>query len=196
MDVKPIETVYKGYRFRSRLEARWAVFFDALGVEWEYEPEGFDINGTYYLPDFLIHDVEGIHACEWRHGIYVEVKGVPDEASAEKVWHFIEANYSVWIVGAIPDPDDYIADMERQRNHYCKTHRNMKHHCALCINDFGTLDGDLCFPFTIDYTDHLIFRGSDSSYGYGTWSQKVSDAFRAARQARFEHGESPEISGN
>lgn len=25
-----IETEYKGYRFRSRLEARWAVFFDTL----------------------------------------------------------------------------------------------------------------------------------------------------------------------
>ena len=27
-DIKAIETYYKGYRFRSRLEARWAVFFD------------------------------------------------------------------------------------------------------------------------------------------------------------------------
>ena len=32
---KAIETKYKGFRFRSRLEARWAVFFDALGIEWE-----------------------------------------------------------------------------------------------------------------------------------------------------------------
>ena len=39
MDIKPIETVYNGYRFRSRLEARWAVFFDAAGIEYEYEPE-------------------------------------------------------------------------------------------------------------------------------------------------------------
>ena len=38
MNIKPIETIYKGYRFRSRLEARWAVFFDALGIEYEYEP--------------------------------------------------------------------------------------------------------------------------------------------------------------
>ena len=52
--IKVINTYYKGYRFRSRLEARWAVFFDACGVEWEYEPEGFDLgNGLYYLPDFL-----------------------------------------------------------------------------------------------------------------------------------------------
>ena len=35
-EIKAIETYYKGYRFRSRLEARWAVFFDAACVEYEY----------------------------------------------------------------------------------------------------------------------------------------------------------------
>ena len=51
--IKAIETEYNGYKFRSRLEARWAVFFDALGVFYEYEPEGFQIDdSTYYLPDF------------------------------------------------------------------------------------------------------------------------------------------------
>ncbi len=49
---RAIETRYNGYRFRSRLEARWAVFFDALGVRYEYEPEGLIIDGTPYLPDF------------------------------------------------------------------------------------------------------------------------------------------------
>lgn len=39
--LQAIETRYKGYRFRSRLEARWAVFFDTLGVQWEYEKEGY-----------------------------------------------------------------------------------------------------------------------------------------------------------
>ena len=34
LQMKPIETVYKGFKFRSRLEARWAVFFDACGVRW------------------------------------------------------------------------------------------------------------------------------------------------------------------
>ena len=72
--IKAIETEYNGYKFRSRLEARWAVFFDALGVFYEYEPEGFQIDeSTYYLPDFYIP--------EW--GIYVEVKtnrpGAADE---------------------------------------------------------------------------------------------------------------------
>jgi hypothetical protein len=64
MTIKPIETFYKGYRFRSRLEARWAVFFDALNIKWKYEYEGYILeDGTKYLPDFLINDE-----------IYAEVK--------------------------------------------------------------------------------------------------------------------------
>lgn len=38
--MQAIQTRYKGYHFRSRLEARWAVFFDTLGILWEYEKEG------------------------------------------------------------------------------------------------------------------------------------------------------------
>lgn len=54
MSIKPIEPKYKGFRFRSRLEARWAVFFDAIGLKYEYEVEGFEMNGVRYLPDFYI----------------------------------------------------------------------------------------------------------------------------------------------
>lgn len=54
MSIKAIETTYKGYRFRSRLEARWAVFFDHLGLRWEYEPEGFELKAGRYLPDFKV----------------------------------------------------------------------------------------------------------------------------------------------
>lgn len=51
--IKPIETEYCGYRFRSRLEARWAVFFDVLGLEYIYEIEGFILDDKqWYLPDF------------------------------------------------------------------------------------------------------------------------------------------------
>src|SRR5690554_2670423 len=58
--IKAIETGYKGYRFRSRLEARWAVYFDALGLEWDYEPEGFHLSdGRMYLPDFRVFKVHG-----------------------------------------------------------------------------------------------------------------------------------------
>lgn len=72
MHPRAIETRYKGYRFRSRLEARWAVFFDALGLRWEYEPEGFELpGGVRYLPDFRIRGVFG------NHDVWVEIKGAP-----------------------------------------------------------------------------------------------------------------------
>lgn len=53
--IKAIDTEYNGYKFRSRLEARVAVFLDAAGALWDYEVEGFalPVNGNY-LPDFLV----------------------------------------------------------------------------------------------------------------------------------------------
>lgn len=53
-EIKPIETHYKGYRFRSRLEARWAVFFDAANLAWEYEKQGYMVGDIAYLPDFWL----------------------------------------------------------------------------------------------------------------------------------------------
>ena len=45
-----IPTTYSGVRFRSRLEARWSVFFDLVGWTWHYEP--IDLAG--YIPDFIV----------------------------------------------------------------------------------------------------------------------------------------------
>lgn len=75
--MKAIETHYKGYRFRSRLEARWAVFFDQLGIDWQYEPEGFEFNdGSRYLPDFYLPDMD----------LWVEIKGrSPSKAEIAKL---------------------------------------------------------------------------------------------------------------
>jgi len=55
--ITAIETRYKGYRFRSRLEARWAVFFDALGVIWEYEKEGFEVPSSFMCD--MLYEVVG-----------------------------------------------------------------------------------------------------------------------------------------
>lgn len=43
-------TEYNGITFRSRLEAKWAAFFDLIGWEYVYEPS--EISG--YNPDFLL----------------------------------------------------------------------------------------------------------------------------------------------
>lgn len=45
-----IATKYAGVLFRSRIEARWAVMFDALKWKWAYEP--LDLLG--YIPDFIL----------------------------------------------------------------------------------------------------------------------------------------------
>lgn len=55
---KAIQTHYANHHFRSRLEARWAVFFNCLGVRWEYEKEGFELSSGPYLPDFWLPDLE------------------------------------------------------------------------------------------------------------------------------------------
>ena len=70
-----IPTWHAGVKFRSRLEARYAAWFDACGVDWLYEP--FDLDG--YIPDFIIGKTA-----------LVEVKpalGVEElHAAADKVW--------------------------------------------------------------------------------------------------------------
>jgi hypothetical protein len=55
--IQAIPTSYAGCLFRSRIEARWAVFFDHLGIRWEHEPEGFETSAGRYLPDFRIRTV-------------------------------------------------------------------------------------------------------------------------------------------
>jgi len=65
-EIKPIETQYGGYKFRSRTEARWAVFFDTIGFKWQYEEDGYELaNGRWYLPDFkIITPNQKIYYCE------------------------------------------------------------------------------------------------------------------------------------
>lgn len=72
-DVKPIPTVYKGISFKSRLEARWAVFFDALAIKWFYEYEGYQLPSGWYVPDFWLP--------EFR--MWVEIK--PNEPTSQEV---------------------------------------------------------------------------------------------------------------
>jgi hypothetical protein len=59
-------TTYGTVTFRSRLEARWAVVFDELGFDWQYEPRPFRTKEGGYLPDFRILGVK-----PW----WIEVKG-------------------------------------------------------------------------------------------------------------------------
>lgn len=55
-DIRAIPTIYRGITFRSRLEAKWAVFFDALNWDWIYEHQYFKLSSGNYLPDFYFPD--------------------------------------------------------------------------------------------------------------------------------------------
>ena len=87
--MQAIETVFRGYKFRSRLEARYAIVFDELRFDWTYEPEGFHLPSGSYLPDFHITDVP----------FWLEVKGT--RPTAEEVTAARElcetTRESVWV---------------------------------------------------------------------------------------------------
>ena len=79
--IKAIPTDYNGVHFRSRLEARWAVFFDNLRMTWTYEPPlPFEPLWPSYRPDFYV-SVKGItcQECTHMHRNYPET----DPGSAE-----------------------------------------------------------------------------------------------------------------
>jgi hypothetical protein len=66
--LSPKPTTYDGIRYRSRLEARWAAFYDALGVTHQYERQHFNLgDGIFYLPDFWLPMIGA-------RGVWVEIK--------------------------------------------------------------------------------------------------------------------------
>jgi hypothetical protein len=59
---------------RSRLEARWATFFTAAELAWEYEPQTFQLpNDQWYTPDFYLPEVG-----------WIEIKATEDDARASE----------------------------------------------------------------------------------------------------------------
>jgi hypothetical protein len=182
--IQAIETRYAGHRFRSRLEARWAVFFDTLGIRWEYEPQGYVLKGTAYLPDFTLHlpddravfaeikhadtdEHEGEHVDLCRtlareSGRYVLLlTGVP----AHRLYHQFTPNL---------EADSFTAAFFRDHGPMLFTADEYWFQLVELNPETGV------FEFTHDD------RGLRKSFGQG-----LVDAVKAARSARFEHGETP-----
>lgn len=105
----PTEASYSSLLFRSRTEARWAIFFDLMGWSWDYEPCHYSLGALNYLPDFYLPDAD----------IWVEVKGpsfldagsMGKVASAAAGPHPLpsrrppyERAAAVVLVGPMPDP--------------------------------------------------------------------------------------------
>ena len=196
INIKPIETEYNGYRFRSRLEARWAVVFDAAGIRYVYEPEGFEMeDGTRYLPDFYLPDF----------GVYVEVKGSDEQLRKDfyKIDSFVDfgpCERGVLILGTIPHIE----------------YANRMPVFQMAYHYKGTAAEDVIFE-TQGFRVTSIAEASDPEiqdvyeglvdYGWaGSATTKVryvdstkwgvnlfflKRCFDLARQARFEHGETP-----
>ena len=195
--MKAIETEYNGYRFRSRLEARWAVFFDQMGIRYEYEPEGIMLSdGTAYLPDFYLTDFN----------CYFEVKrdGIQDTPEGDEAIRKISDGYNnnEWAgIIAFGDPmDDNLHIFCQESND--GSAGNYEAPVTFGINPntrrailFSYKDRrDRCFydSFGEDMKDIPMLTREYGAYTYNRLvNDRVMRARKLARQARFEHGERP-----
>lgn len=209
-----IETEYRGHLFRSRLEARWAVAFDRLGIAWKYETEGYRVGYDQhpYLPDFYLPVL----------GMWAEVKGDPlkldkrlmDDAVSLKGGLPGTDPYgekSMLILGDIPPSDEPLAYLHWmvQRTVYapcesfcaCADARwqqvTLRSFPAAALMDARKegesvrSPGVLVVPVgrgTLRPPEDVV---TPQRCGFVLADRKVLDAFRAARMARFEHGEKP-----
>lgn len=170
--IKAIETEYKGYRFRSRLEARWAVFFDNMGAKWEYEKEGFDLGDLgYYLPDFWLPFHPDYRPAEYPNAAqWIEIKGSkPTDIELAKLRELSKTTYhnSSLVVGVPGEQHDYFA-----------------HHSGL--HGWRRREEDVPLPPGQWGAWMLVRRHSPFA---GT--EFVNQAINAATHARFEYGETP-----
>lgn len=176
--MKAIETRYRGCRFRSRLEARWAVFFDALKIKWEYELEGYVLNdGTWYLPDFWLPTFAG--------GMFVEVK--PPGESFDKAKQFCkDSEQRVWLAEGTPDIRAYvfIDPIPKDSREDFPIEADVWDWVGIPNADAAEGENRVfSFPG---------YENEDMSISPACWSMlgpTFLDAVEAARSARFEHDE-------
>jgi len=201
--MEPIETEYKGYRFRSRLEARWAVFFDALELEWLYEPEGFELgDGSYYLPDFQV-----LTPYDFSHWYEIKHRSVTVDAKFGQFWDDLQGSDTEAPSKYFPhllsgDPRTAIFDgswavCPRCGGMVCRVDAipPKRVYCRPC--DLTTPSGTKtdwqtgalvkCRPWKGELKIGMpYYDGPDNSARY---ERLLENATRKARSARFEHGE-------
>jgi hypothetical protein len=173
--LKAIDTIYDGHRFRSRLEARWAVFFKKLGIKYEYEKEGFDLDGNWYLPDFWLP----------KQKCWIEIKGKEPTEKENELAHKLAyySGYNVYIFfGQIKAPFEHGAYLYDSLESWDNEH--MWCECPKC----GKLGIE--FEGRANRLPCDCFDGEKDGKGYNEYSKKLIDAYEAASQARFEHGDS------
>lgn len=205
MGIKPIETEYNGYRFRSRLEARWAVFFDAAGIPYQYEPEGYNLKGDYYLPDFYL---------PWFK-CYIEIKpnNISDNdkhIAMTKLEALFELDETCCCMLCIGDPMDQ--NMELICNDITDSSGGTSWWKAKWVEGAEwAIKGDDGVYFASSGKHHIdigLDNSVDRWFYSSNWEElhnlmslyspelisyrsDLSEYAQKARQARFEHGEKP-----
>jgi len=173
--IRAIETLYRGCRFRSRLEARWGVFFETLGVRWDYEPEGFALStGDWYLPDFLVH-LKG-------RSLWVEIK--PDGIAAPLFEQFIQDSQQPGtVLHEIPTPESVKAQEFEGYEFWWSEGWDNFHKFCICTS---------CGAVGFEYMGRSErIRCGCNTLGRDTHTSHhplILRALTAARSARFEAG--------
>jgi len=175
--VKAINTNYAGRFFRSRTEARWAVFFDACGISWTYEAEGYELRGGRYLPDFWLP----------VFGVYFEVKGEqPTEAERAKCLELAEeSGRAVLLAVGAPEERFQIRwfDASGEEDTWYAIARDKNPAAGLWLVDERELDrGDLGASRWFGGGDLEAYRGGPM------FSGALEQAYDVAMGMRFEHG--------
>lgn len=123
-EIMSIDTVYNGHKFRSRLEARYAIFMQSMNIEWVYELEGYKLPSGWYLPDFYLPDFEfnGSFAevkfkfnedeiklckelCELTKKPVLMLEGIPS-VKMYSIFYFEETKNEVSLVRGMISPDE------------------------------------------------------------------------------------------
>ena len=112
--IKAKSTIYKNIRFRSRLEAKWAIFFDEMGIRYRYEPGIYKvpINGYFmkYQPDFALLNIKTQQ--EIQQPLYVEVKGANHYRNIyendRKILESFGSSNSLLVLGSFPVNLNYL----------------------------------------------------------------------------------------
>ena len=114
--IKAHPTMYNGVQYRSRLEARWAAFFDLIGWQHEYEP--IDLPG--WSPDFRVVFPCGHSECNGSHSLLVEVKPFFElkQFKGHPCMRYLEG-YDNETVPKFPD-FDWVNSSNAEKNMECK----------------------------------------------------------------------------
>jgi hypothetical protein len=180
--IQAIETEYAGCRFRSRLEARWAVFFDAQRIAWDYEPEGFHLpGGACYLPDFWLPQVE----------MYAEVKPSgrnPDVVSIEP-----DAMEKIIALAMVTQCPVLLLDGPPRSTNYWAACPSRDTNRPDSEPPWGYIDFILDDGNDYHIHEHRFYSWTGEEYPTHSDFSGFSDgvAVKTALSARFEHGEIP-----